>query len=236
MLMFVSEDPTAHMATESLTTREYVFEDDKIAPLTMHEDPVGTWACGIGNTIWDAGLVLSKYIEKLSSQPDQTIVKPEARVIELGSGTGLVGLVFAKCFTDAERVVLTDKAACLPLLRKNVKENVETGPESRVVTEELDWERLDLGGSVLAGQYDVILLSDCLWHPPLYEPLVKALSAVAGPSTMVLMAYEKRNFDEELAFFKLFSQKFAFKDVKAEEQDERWQSEDIYVFKAWLKN
>lgn len=147
-----------------------------------------------------------------------------------------MGLVFAKCFTDTERVVLTDKAICLPLLEKNVKENVETGPESRVVVEELDWERLDLGGSVLARQYDVILLSDCLWYPPLYEHLVKALSAVAGPSTMVLMAYEKRDFEKELVFFELFSRKFAFRDVKGEEQDERWQSEDIYMFKAWLKN
>ncbi|RUP52329.1 putative methyltransferase-domain-containing protein [Jimgerdemannia flammicorona] len=225
---------TAELPT---TTREYVFEDEGIPPLNIHEDPVGVWAGGVGSTVWDAGLVLSKYLEKLSSEPSQTMIKSRARVIELGSGTGLVGLVFARCFPDAECIVLTDKSASLPLLKKNLLENAVTGSKtSRVVVEELDWEHTDLIGTALAGPYDVVLLSDCLWYPPIYEPLVKSLSAVAGPSTIVILAYEKRDFDKEIEFFKMFSQKFAFKDVNSEEQNEQWQSEDIFMFRAWLKN
>ncbi|CAG9579811.1 unnamed protein product [Danaus chrysippus] len=68
--------------------------------------------------VWDASLVLAKYLETMCQ------TKPEflsgLRVLELGSGLGVVGLTAA---TLGAQVTLTDLPEALPLLRLNLSEN-----------------------------------------------------------------------------------------------------------------
>ncbi|XP_045449344.1 protein N-lysine methyltransferase METTL21D-like isoform X2 [Melitaea cinxia] len=68
--------------------------------------------------VWDASLVLAKYLETMCQcKPD---FLSGIRVLELGSGLGVVGLTAA---TLGAQVTLTDLPEALPLLRLNISEN-----------------------------------------------------------------------------------------------------------------
>ena len=83
-----------------------------------------------GSDIWDSALVLSHALSRLQTLTNKTVV-------ELGSGTGAVGLVCAKCL-HANRVILTDLPANLELIERNRAANSLT--LTAVSLFALDWE------------------------------------------------------------------------------------------------
>ncbi|KAK3247109.1 hypothetical protein CYMTET_43383, partial [Cymbomonas tetramitiformis] len=75
--------------------------------------------CGLGSRVWAASWLLSFY---LKAQPELLAGK---RVLELGAGIGLTGLVAAGC--GALEVVLTEyERTVLGYLSANIKENTDT--------------------------------------------------------------------------------------------------------------
>ena len=68
-------------------------------------------------TIWNGGVVLARALAEGAVQEDWQ----HCRVLELGSGTGLCGIVAAKL--GARETVLTDLAPLLPLLERNAAAN-----------------------------------------------------------------------------------------------------------------
>ncbi|CAE6972236.1 Vcpkmt, partial [Symbiodinium sp. CCMP2456] len=72
---------------------------------------------GIGGGVWDGGLVLLEYL----AHPAQRTRLEGRRVLELGSGTGLVGLGCA--LLGAQEVLLTDLPDVTALLDFNVALN-----------------------------------------------------------------------------------------------------------------
>ncbi len=76
--------------------------DDTATTLTLHQDHSGHWEAGQGATVWDAGLVLAKYVERrFGGGGGSGTGTPQGgmaarRVLELGTGTGVVGLVWAR--------------------------------------------------------------------------------------------------------------------------------------------
>lgn len=82
--------------------------------LVLEQDPASR-SLGHGAVVWDAAVVLSKYMEKNYRDYDYKTLAKKA-VLELGSGCGLAGVAFmmkgAKVtFTDMEKVTtsLTEK-------------------------------------------------------------------------------------------------------------------------------
>ena len=75
-------------------------------------------ADGLHTTVWEAAIAF--YCFALSNQAPAFAGK---RVLELGAGTGLVGLTLAAFGAD---VVLTDLPDAMPLLRHNVSHNLTT--------------------------------------------------------------------------------------------------------------
>jgi predicted nicotinamide N-methyase len=211
---------------------EYLYSFDEqlwptLAPLEILQSATGTG--GIGSTVWDSALVLARYLEH--STKDRSTWRGK-KILELGSGTGLLGLVAARLF-EGSRVTLTDKHVGL------AKMNVEkTGLAESVEVVELAWgiEYLEKAKG-LEAPYDLILLSDCVHWPDLFQPLVDTLYALAGPETEILMAYEKRIFEDEIPFFaKLKEKGLSFKNVPESGQHPDYRGEeDIWLFRIWKR-
>eukprot|EP00877_Chromochloris_zofingiensis_P008479 jgi/Chrzof1/3885/Cz13g12040.t1 len=72
----------------------------------------------VGAVVWDAGLVLANYLIKQAREGHVSFTGK--RVLELGAGTGIAGLVTAAL---GATVTLTDK----PHLVHHMQQNVEVG-------------------------------------------------------------------------------------------------------------
>eukprot|EP00882_Tetradesmus_deserticola_P020392 GHRQ01022031.1.p1 GENE.GHRQ01022031.1~~GHRQ01022031.1.p1 ORF type:complete len:180 (+),score=67.43 GHRQ01022031.1:225-764(+) len=76
----------------------------------------------LGTTVWDASIVLAKYLEKNMRKGEFSRPKASGkRAIELGAGMGLAGLAFALIGAN---VLLTDVAEVMPLLQRNYDNNL----------------------------------------------------------------------------------------------------------------
>jgi hypothetical protein len=63
------------------------------------------------------------------------------------------------------------------------------------------------------GAYDFILLSDCLYHEHLFEPLMQTLLQLATPDTAVLMCQRHRWMHSENRFFRRLGKWFTKRTV-----------------------
>lgn len=86
---------------------------------------------GTGHTVWDGAVVLAKYLEK--AYPRGLVGK---RVLELGAGTGLVGVVSS--VLGASTVYLTDLEYSLRTCRETIDRN-KAVLKGHVECRELDW-------------------------------------------------------------------------------------------------
>ncbi|KAJ6627526.1 putative methyltransferase-domain-containing protein [Mycena sp. CBHHK59/15] len=153
---------------------------------------------GCGGVAWPAGEVLAQYLVKQG--PNSLLGK---NVLELGSGTGLVGLVAAML---GGTVYLTDQAPLLSIMRENVTVNKLT---TRCVVAEFSW-----GEPIPADipRPDVILAADCVYFEPAFPLLVQTLCDLVDADTDVLFCYKKRRKADK-RFFALLKKKFKWTDV-----------------------
>ena len=79
-----------------------------------------------GGHVWPAARRLLEYIE--ATKPPE-IVNEGARILELGSGTGWMGMTLAANLPDATQLCVTEMEAggALTWLRKNVARNEDDG-------------------------------------------------------------------------------------------------------------
>ena len=135
-------------------------------------------------------------------------------VLEVGAGTGLVGLTCASL--GSELVVITDMADSLPICRSNVSTNISLIPAScKVYVEELLWGCKPHLEALLGmhGAFDVIVASDVVYHQSeeVLGGLAESILAASNRNTVVLIAYEDREglIDDELYFFSPMRDRFA---------------------------
>ena len=148
-----------------------------------------------GALIWDAGRALSDYLLK-----EGGAVVGHGRILELGSGTGLVGLTAAGL--GANEVFLTDKPELIALLERNIEVNDLSGTVKAIP---LCWGEDD---ATAMGAFDLILGSDLLYAPEAFEPLLETLSQVCQPArAQIWLAYPTR-FTEDIFFEQAYSQGF----------------------------
>lgn len=146
------------------------------------------WGVGIGGKTWTCGERLCEHLASVRWK--------DVSVLELGSGTGLVGLYAAKAMPSV-RVVLTDVDEHVALLAANIKLN---GLEGRVAAEPIDWRSEADLSRLEAASYDVVVATDCAYEAQLHGPLVDALArACREPSQLALVGVTKS--DTDLSFF-----------------------------------
>eukprot|EP00811_Abedinium_folium_P002539 NODE_12331_length_1231_cov_4.028080.p1 GENE.NODE_12331_length_1231_cov_4.028080~~NODE_12331_length_1231_cov_4.028080.p1 ORF type:complete len:190 (+),score=50.22 NODE_12331_length_1231_cov_4.028080:363-932(+) len=122
-----------------------------------------------------------------------------ARVIELGSGLGLPGMV---CAALGARVLLTDVPDVADLLQRNVATNFG-GDGGWCRAAPLDWD-VASARSLLAessGPFDLVLCSDCIYEPlygQSWRALVDCLEVFCElPTTTVMISVTRRHVEHD---------------------------------------
>eukprot|EP00803_Ostreobium_quekettii_P002801 evm.model.scf_147.8 EVM.evm.TU.scf_147.8 scf_147:97466-98840(+) len=135
-----------------------------------------------GAVVWDAALVLAHYLHHAAQGGDQGhsqwLCLKGKRVIELGAGTGFVGLSAALL---GAKVTLTDLARLVPFIEDNIRDSAEALP--------LAWGS-DVGG--LEPPFDYILASDVVYLKATYDNLITTIETLSGPHTTTIFAHERR--------------------------------------------
>ncbi|XP_073720940.1 protein N-lysine methyltransferase METTL21D isoform X2 [Misgurnus anguillicaudatus] len=215
------------MATEESEEDYFIREIEKNngSVLRMYQCSKGDVGC----VVWDAAIVLSKYLETqqfYNVQSDASTWHAK-NIIELGAGTGLVGLVAA---TLGANVIVTDLEDLQPLLQLNIRKNQNLIRTGSITAKVLKW-----GENVedLLPQPHYILMADCIYYEQSVEPLVQTLKCLAGPETCIICCYEQRtvgvNPEVEKRFFELLLQDFQSEEIPPEKQDPEFNSPDIHL-------
>jgi len=160
----------------------YSFTTEGGRQLTFTESPAT-----IGTRIWDTCVFMSKYIE-LEWGATKIAGK---KVLELGSGCGLLGCVLAEL---GAHVTFTDLAVIQDHLTSNVQRLFPEGKSAaggEVEVQVLDWVTSDLTPFVTRG-YDMVVGSDLTAWPLVMPNLAKVFDQVAvQPHVQVLVGTVK---------------------------------------------
>ena len=159
---------------DAYQSREYTFthpSDGKEVTISLREQE--DYEVSTGTSIWKGSEILCDY---LIAHPDRIRGK---RVLELGAGVGLCGIVCAKLLgaaavqlTDGDHVVLRN-------LRRNATSN---GLDTNAACRQLIW-----GDSKAAefekihGQFDAILATDCVYVTKSVRPLFETVQRLLAP-------------------------------------------------------
>ncbi|KAG6903314.1 hypothetical protein C0995_013067 [Termitomyces sp. Mi166 len=179
-----------------------------------------TWPAGevcsspLGRDVSDDGKVLSSYLTKRGPE-----FVHGRNILELGSGTGLVGLVAAKlqlqkttsAGTSTPSVYITDQAPLLEIMDRNVQLN---DLSSTVAVAELNW------GTPLPPSLsvpDLVLAADCVYFEPAFPLLVQTLcdlvdAGTGDKETEILFCYKKRRKADK-RFFNMLGKAFSWDEV-----------------------
>mmetsp|Transcript_17165 Transcript_17165/g.44637 ORF Transcript_17165/g.44637 Transcript_17165/m.44637 type:complete len:211 (-) Transcript_17165:2-634(-) len=136
-----------------------------IGPLTI--------ACGgeIYEQVWGAGATLAAH---LMSGPGRCLFDERPDVIELGSGTGVVGM--AAAVAGASSVILTDLEEALPQLNATIHDNSEALSGADVRAAALPWGDVDAVYDVAPSGCDLIIGADLLYQPAVFDALLATLA------------------------------------------------------------
>lgn len=188
------EDLVPSRAVEHLGDSDLTFDNRLSRSLKIHEDGGES---GCGGKIWIAGELLAKYVLDFG-------LVGKKKVIEIGSGTGLVGLSLGlsdKKDDDVE-IYITDIDELVPLMNRNIELN---GLGKTVKAETLSWGE-ELPEYAKEG-VDVVLAADCVYLESAFPLLEKTLVDLTNKDTLVLMSYRKRR-KADVRFFKKIRKHF----------------------------
>lgn len=197
-------------------------------PIYFEED----WNAGIGGGLWSTGTALARYFDSphalqqlLHTTKRTTATAPSSlSFLELGSGNGLLSVCWMALVRAAlaneqnairqHRVVVTDTAEHLPLVRKTLQANshiVKGGNGNSSQEQQLEihvaehlWGEFDNNNectssssspqqqqhsNLLDGsfQFDFIIGSDVAYRKELYHPLIDSLQKFAHERTTILL-------------------------------------------------
>lgn len=167
---------------------------------------------GVAAVIWDAAIVLGRYLEKIAD------CLAEKKVIELGAGTGFVGIIASLL---GGRVTITDRRMALNVTRMNVEGNLGEKQKS-VEIKELEWGQ---NISSFSPPFDYVLGADIVYIEDTFNNLLKTLQDLCDENSVVLLSCKIR-YDRDKRFFDLLSKSFTHKTILYDQQL------DITVFEA----
>lgn len=195
----------------------------------------------LGLKTWAASYLLAKRLHKFHLTPSEDTRK--LRVLELGSGTGLVGLAMAGL---GAHVHLTDMSSICPNLARNVRANYHTISQNNgsARTATLDWscpalyEPFDdhvtpYGASNVPEKFPLILAADSLYAPDHPRMLANSIAQWLSREDEAKVIVEFPYRDAYLPQIKDFRQRMSDIGLEIVDQGEEngfddWQSSTNY--------
>ena len=181
---------------------------------------------GIGGDKWPAADMFCSMITLPRWKDFFGHIFQEKRVLELGSGNGVAGILIDKAFSPKE-VCVTDLESHVPHIRHNIQLN----DCSEIVSGlSYDWlasvEYLD---SALQAPFDVILALECVYREDLYLPLIETIKAQSHKGTVCFLG-STRQFTKP-SFFRLLAEHgLAYKKLPHEMLPESMADQSIGMF------
>ncbi|KAF1662888.1 Protein N-lysine methyltransferase METTL21A, partial [Aptenodytes patagonicus] len=176
---------------------------------------------GVAAVVWDAAVVLCAYLEMGG------IDLRDQSVIELGAGTGLLGIVATLLdillYRLGAHVTITDRAAALEFLESNVQANLPSELRPRAVVKELTWGK-DLG-NFPPGAFDFILGADIVYLEETFAELLQTLEHLCSEQTVILLSCRIR-YERDHKFLKMLRGRFSVYEVHYDS------SKDVHIYKA----
>lgn len=186
---------------------------------------------GIGAVVWNCGRALCHALPRLPELANGRFdADASTSVLELGCGTGLVGL--ACWLRGAGSVALTDLASIAPLARENALACVGADGDlpPGLAVEALAWGDAPPPGVAARAPFDVVFGSDCLYDAKVLPQLLATLLATTGPDSVVYLAYKRRVDEREAPFFALLEAHFASVAFsEASEVPEEWRGTGLHI-------
>ncbi|CAO0790811.1 unnamed protein product [Mucor circinelloides] len=195
-------------------------------PILLAQDMSG----GCGGKIWKCANVMIDYFIWKNDQLNGTLFKDQ-KIVEIGSGTGLVGLAVAKLCPGIKQMVITDQLPMMGLMQENIKLN---HLEQSVTADILNWGEVipDISQVLNA---DVILASDCIYLEMAFIPLLETFFALTNkPTSIIYLTYRKRRNADKL-FFQAAKKKFIFKDVTEDPKMKVYMRDKMHLFSVTRK-
>ena len=206
--------------------------------------------------VWDAGLVLAYFLEKNQEALGFSNEEKPLHVVDVGAGTGVVGLVAASLGAN---VTLTDLPRIIPFLEEGIEANStlfcaknSKSLDSFIRTIPLSWGSIkdvnelcmikDKNGVKIGGPPDLIVVSDCVYFEASLAPLICTLRELARASSHtvpIYLSYEVRDYSLQKQkvkedFFYLAKRYFSIQEIPSEKLHEEYCSDDIKVLKMTL--
>ncbi|XP_008645912.1 protein N-lysine methyltransferase METTL21A [Zea mays] len=153
----------------------------------------------VGISVWPSSLVLVKFVERCIRDPALPFADvlrfPGTRAVELGSGCGPAGL-------GLSRLGLTDIAAVLPALRRNLRRNrVHLSRTPRLA--QLHWNcPAHLATLATPRRFDLVVAADVVYVQESVPHLIAAMDALADAERgVVLLGYQIRSPEAHQVFW-----------------------------------
>ncbi|XP_005094121.1 protein-lysine methyltransferase METTL21D [Aplysia californica] len=211
-----------------LYTRNFELNDE--TELVFHQSEIGDVGC----VVWDAALVLCKYLE--TRDFDEGNAWHGKTVIDLGSGTGAVGLVAAAL---GALTVVTDLPEFVPLMDHNVNYNKSVIAAGSCSAQPLVWgdssQTQNLKEKFFPQGLDFVTIADCVYYEESITSLVETIVELCSDKTTVLCCYEERDIgnksEMQRKFFEMIGKRFDVSEVPLAAQDPHFRSPDIHIMK-----
>jgi predicted nicotinamide N-methyase len=151
---------------------------------------------GISLVVWDCGLYLVDYLCSLSSRVGDDGNAHLGTCLDLGCGTGVVGL--AALLLGASKCVFTDKVVS-SCLRANI-DSLPTESSRLAEVVEFDWTSTEgIPERLITQHWDTLLASDILYESSLHDCILKIIRQLVFKK--FILAYKRRHDDMERKFF-----------------------------------
>lgn len=159
------------------------------------------------------------------------------RILELGAGTGYVGISLANQLCKPCQVYITDLEQVVPLIKENVAAycRVPENTAAEIIVDRLHWGNSTDAKRVLSGGgFDLVVVSDCVYFPELFGMLLDTLLEVCDGSTRVVIGYKCRSLEKEVGFWQdYFGRYFMYEPVRNTSNDDCMllgAEEQLFVF------